>query len=254
MHDFRARFLNVAAHELKTPLTPIGLQLHLLRERLKDTPDERVRRALGILARSLDRLNQLMEDVLDSARIQADQLRLKREPVDLRALVSEALDTYADVAHEVGVRLTRELASGVWVSGDPRRLLQVANNLLSNAVKFTPAKGTIHASLAAEGGMAVLRVRDTGRGLDAGQVGRLFQPFVQVHPDLEATSHGTGLGLYIVKAMVEQHGGSIAIASPGPEQGTTLTVRLPLADPGASAAKPPATKHDALGERLRSLI
>ncbi|MFO1532477.1 MAG: PAS domain S-box protein [Thermoplasmatota archaeon] len=250
MQRFRARFLNVAAHELKTPLTPIRLQLQLLALKLTDTP-EPIQRSLAVLTRSVERLRLLMDDVLDAARVQATHLRLRKEPMDLGRVVYEALETYAAVAKKAGVQVHLDLPQEVPVVGDPTRLLQVVNNVLSNALKFTPAGGTIAVTLRADGDSALLTVRDSGRGLTPAQRDQLFQPFAQVHPDLEATSKGSGLGLFIVKAIVEQHGGTIALESDGPDRGSVVTVRLPLQgtktdrpSPGRRRKRPPPATEE----------
>lgn len=237
MQRFRARFLNVAAHELKTPLTPIRLQLQLLAMQLTDQP-QKVQRSLAILTRSVERLRNLMDDVLDAARVQAMQLKLRRGPTDLAAIVLEAMETYSEVANRVNVQMQLDLPGNVELEGDHARLLQVVNNLLSNAIKYTPPGGHVEVSLRTREAHAELTVADTGRGLSAQQREQLFRPFSQVHPDLEATSKGSGLGLFIVKAIVEQHGGAITIDSPGPDQGSTVTVRLPLTQDPAHRAHP----------------
>lgn len=244
MARFRARFLNVAAHELKTPLTPIRLQLQLLEILLKESPPK-VQHSLSVLTRSVERLRNLMDDVLDAARVQATQLKLRRERLDVGRILYEALETYAPLARKMGIRLKVDLPGPAEVEGDPVRLLQVINNVLSNAIKFTPAGGELDVRLARGDDTAALIVKDTGRGLTDEQVRQLFQPFMQVHPELEATSKGSGLGLYIVKAIIEQHGGRITIASPGTDQGTTVTVTLPLAPAAAPPREPPEPAPDA---------
>lgn len=241
MSRFRARFLNVAAHELKTPLTPIRLQLQLLSMQLKDQP-EAMQRSLAILNRSVERLRLLMDDVLDAARVQATHLKLRRQPMDVGGVVFEAMETYAQVAKKMNVQLQLDLPAPVTVDGDHTRLLQVVNNILSNALKFTPPGGWVRVALHAAGKDSVLTVRDSGRGLTADQRRQLFQPFMQVHPDLEATSKGSGLGLYIVKAIVEQHGGTIDLESEGPDKGTKVTVRLPLAE-NQPTTQPPSPRE-----------
>lgn len=257
MARFRARFLNIAAHELKTPLTPIRLQLQLLEILLKEAPPK-VQHSLVVLTRSVERLRNLMDDVLDAARVQATQLKLRRERLDVGRTLYEALETYAPLARKMGLRLKVDLPGPAEVEGDPVRLLQVINNVLSNAIKFTPEGGELEVRLARGQDEAVLTVTDTGRGLTQEQVQQLFQPFMQVHPELEATSKGTGLGLYIVKAIVEQHGGRIAIQSPGPDKGTTVTVTLPLAPQEAPlperqdpAPAPPSPGHGRPGRHAR---
>jgi signal transduction histidine kinase len=251
MDRFRARFLNMAAHELKTPLTPIRIQLELLgRSLAPGSPAQQ--RALATLKRSVGRLSSLVDDLLDAARLQATQMRVRLRTVDVAALATEAAESYAAVAAETGVTLRVSCPGPAHAEADETRLLQVANNLLSNAVKFTPQGGTIEVRVRQEPGWVRLEVEDTGPGLSPGQAQRLFQPFVQLHGEAEAGLKGTGLGLFIVKGIVEAHGGTIAAASPGPGQGTTFTVRLPAAGEGATPA--PRDPHGGLRERLRDLI
>jgi len=254
MAEFRARFLNMAAHELKTPLTPIRMQIQILQSYLQNQP-ENVTRSMGILKRSVERLHTLIEDVLDAARIQAARLRMRQEPVSLTDTVREAVETYAAVAQELDLRLTVDVDAEVTVVGDRGRLMQVLNNLLSNAIKFTPARGEVQVHLRRSDGWAVLEVRDSGRGMTMEQVGRLFQPFTQVHADLEATQKGTGLGLYITKGIVDQHGGTIAIASRGEGAGTRVAVRLPTTTQRAVAPEPHSPRRrQQLSERLREMV
>jgi len=261
MNEFRARFVNIAAHELKTPLTPIRAQTEILATLLGSQATPAQARALQALRRSVQRLTTLVDDVLDAARIQATQLRLRLQPLDLNRVVTEALEGYRSVAAEVGVAIVTRLARAAPVQGDPQRLLQVVHNLLNNALKFTPRGGEVTVATEADAQEVRLVVADTGRGMGQDQLARLFQPFTQVHPDLEASSRGTGLGLFIIRGIVEQHGGTVRAQSGGQDQGTTFTVALPRgqADPGAGdkaqgrAAAIDERRQD-LEQRLRELI
>lgn len=254
MSEFRARFVNIAAHELKTPLTPIRMQLKLIDNYLPNPP-EKVARSLAILTRSVDRLQTLVDDILDAARIQAVRLKLRQEPVSLTATVAESIENFGAVAKEVDVALHADLEPDVFVIGDRSRLLQIMNNLLSNAIKFTPAGGRIKVFLTKDASWADLEVEDSGRGMTEAQLGGLYQPFAQVHEDLEATQKGTGLGLYIVKGIIEQHRGSIATTSPGPGKGTRVTIRLPLTSSRAPPEEAPQPRRQGqLRERLREMV
>ena len=250
--EFRGRFLNIAAHELKTPLTPIRLQLQILKKRLEGGPPE-TERSLAILSRSVERLQSLMDDVLDAARIQAEKLVLRQQAVSVSDVAAEAVENYRAVARELGVHLTADIQPGVASLGDSGRLLQILTNLLSNALKFTPAGGQVRLTVRAEGPWAAIRCVDSGIGMGADQIAKLFQPFSQVHPDLEATKRGTGLGLYIAHAIIEQHGGTITITSPGPGEGTTATVLLPTTQDRPPERRPDA-KSIAMKDRLREMV
>lgn len=235
-------FINAAAHELSTPLTPILVQAHMLRRTGVDTWTPAQRNSFGILDRNLQRLAALLNDVLDGARIQSSRLRVDRRRTDLESIIREAVDSHQAVAHQGGHTVEEDIRGPLWIEADPRRLSQVLDNLLSNAVKFTPSGGRIRVEAVSEQGQAVVRVSDTGLGLTPGQVQRLFEPFTQFHDVSQRTAAGTGLGLYISKGIVEAHGGRIWAESPGPERGATFSFTLPLASesvlPPVSAPMP----------------
>jgi PAS domain S-box-containing protein len=228
----RTMFLNNAAHELGTPLTPIRLQIHLLRTRGSTTPEQA--RTVDILERNFERLTHLVRDLLDSARLQAANLRLQLEPLDLREAVYQSVENYLAPANEAGVLIALQEMGPLPVTADRGRLGQVFDNLLSNAVKFTPRGARIHVSARRDGPSALVSVRDEGAGMRPQDLERLFRPFSQVHDTMQATRGGTGLGLYISRGIMEAHGGTITAASEGLGQGSTFTVRIPL------APRPPA--------------
>lgn len=226
LDTLRTQFINTAAHELATPLTPIRLQLDLLKAR-RDAP--RGGRSLEILDRNVDRLRQLVADLLEVARLQAGRMRVDRRPLALDAVVREAIASFAEPARRGGIALEASLPPGIVVEADEGRLLQVMYNLLSNGLKFTPAGGRVEVALERAGEEAVVRVRDSGIGLRPGDIPLLFQPFTQVHDPARAQSKGSGLGLHISKGIVEVHGGRIWAESPGPGLGATFAFALPLA-------------------------
>lgn len=225
---FRDLFINTAAHELRTPMTPLKVHMHVLESGRRGELNERQRHTVAVLRRNIDRLGLLIEDVLNVSRLQAGRLGLERRRVALDAIVQDVLQTFQPMAERQGVALQAAVAPGLVLDADPRRLSQVLVNLVDNAMKFTPAGGRIDVEARAEGGKAVLRVRDTGSGIAPEGIVRLFQPFSQVHDTSQETRAGTGLGLFISKGIAELHGGTIACASGGPGQGTTFTVTLPL--------------------------
>jgi PAS domain S-box-containing protein len=231
----QARFLNMAAHELKTPLTPLALQVSLLR-RSQDTLTPEQRQGLDVLDRNLGRLEQLVDDLLDATRLQAGKLKVRRTRLDLHAIVQDAVETFRPAAREAKVALDVRLGPPLVVDGDPPRLVQVLFNLLANAVKFTPEGGHIVVESAREGPDAVVRIRDDGIGIAPRDLDQLFQPFSQIAPAREPSRKSSGLGLYISKAIVEHHGGRIRAESRGRGQGATFTVTLPLATQDGAAA------------------
>ena len=237
----RTQFLNNAAHELGTPLTPIRLQMHLLRNRLMQGQRDLTEvKAVDILDRNFQRLNQLVRDLLDSARLQAESVKLRRGPVDLRDLVYSSVETYLAPANEAGVELRVADLPPLGIDADASRISQVLDNLLSNAVKFTPRGGAIEIEAHADGGRARVSVRDNGAGIKPEDLARLFKPFSQVHDTMQQTRGGTGLGLYISQGLVQAHGGSIHAESEGPGKGCTFWFELPLRAPRPAGAPEPA--------------
>jgi PAS domain S-box-containing protein len=227
MDVFKTQFLNTAAHELSTPLTPIKLQLEMLRTTRAEELSADQRRVVDILQRNVDRMAQLVQDILEAARLQAGRLSVVKEPVDLQALLAEAVESFQAPALQRGVAVELRAPQGLRVDGDPKRLAQVLLNLLSNAWKFTPEGGRITVEARAERGEVTVRVTDTGVGLRGEDIARLFQPFTQVH-DATMRAQGTGLGLYISRGILDLHGGRIWCESPGPGRGATFAFTLPL--------------------------
>ncbi|MEK6975755.1 MAG: PAS domain S-box protein [Candidatus Thermoplasmatota archaeon] len=225
----RMQFLNNAAHELGTPLTPIRLQIHLLRSRLRDGGRDLAEiKAVDILDRNFERLGHLVRDLLDSARLQAASMKLHRAPVDLRDVIYSSVETYLAPAAEAGVELRVPELPRLPVDCDTSRISQVLDNLLSNAVKFTPRGKAIDVEAEVRGGMARVKVRDNGAGMKPADLPRLFRPFSQVHDTMQATRGGTGLGLYISQGLVQAHGGSIHAESEGLGHGSTFWFEIPL--------------------------
>lgn len=225
---FKTLFINTAAHELRTPMTPIKVHIHILESGKRGPLNEEQRRTVEILRRNLERLGLLIEDVLNVSRLQAGHLSLDRKPMALDAVVRDVLQTFVPLAERAGLRIDVVGPGGVMVDADAKRVSQVLYNLVDNAVKFTPAGGFIEVRLRADRGWAEVAVRDTGSGLRPEGIARLFQPFSQVHDTMQTTRGGSGLGLYICKGIVELHGGHIRCESAGPGLGSTFTFTLPL--------------------------
>jgi signal transduction histidine kinase len=221
------QFLATISHELRTPLSPILAWVQMLRGELL-TPPQRMR-ALEVIERSARTQAQLIEDLLDLSRIAEGKMRLHVQPVSLPDVVRRAIETVSAAADAKGVRIQAVLDDGVGpVSGDPDRLQQVAWNLLSNAVKFTPRGGHVQVVVERVNSHLELAVADSGRGLPAEQLPHLFERFWQSDSSSTREHGGLGLGLAIVRHLVELHGGSVHAESTGPDQGSTFTVKLPL--------------------------
>jgi PAS domain S-box-containing protein len=230
-------FLAVVSHELRTPLTPIFGWTPLLRAgHLK--ADEQGR-ALDAIERSGRSLAQLIDDLLDVSRIVSGKLRLAVRPADLGPIVHAAVDSMRVAADAKRVRLELHLPAGPeYVLGDPDRLQQIVWNLVSNAIKFTDPQGRVEVDLTRDADDVVIRVRDNGRGIDQRLLPHVFERFWQADTTTARRHGGLGLGLAIVRHLVELHGGTVAVESPGPEQGAVFSVRLP-----ATSASPAAEPH-----------
>lgn len=229
----RATMIGAASHELRNPLAPIKAYVHML-EKGRDPLTEEQRKHLAVIRRNVNRVTALTADLLDLARLQAGRMALKRMRVDLVAIVTEAVEGFAGVAAENGVRLELEQpAERYEVEVDPARIGQVLYNLLSNALKFTPEGGVVRVAFRSEQGHAAVRVSDTGAGLRAEEIPLLFRPFSQAQAGAAAGRAGAGLGLSICKVILEAHGGSIEAASDGPGAGSAFTLFLPVAHGGS---------------------
>jgi two-component system CheB/CheR fusion protein len=220
------QFLATLSHELRTPLTALLTQAQMLR-RGPMTP-ERTARAAEVIERSTRTQVQLIEDLLDVSRIVAGKLSLDRKPVDLAGVIRAAIEVVGSQAErksiEIAVQVDPSLAP---VDGDAMRLQQVAWNLLVNAIKFTPKGGRITVSVDQVGGSALLRVADTGSGIEPEFLPNVFDRFAQSDSTVTRLQGGLGLGLAIVRHVVELHGGSVRAESAGRGRGATFTVTLP---------------------------
>lgn len=230
VNRFKTILLNTASHELNTPMTPLRLQLHLLESGRLGELAPRQRHAVEVLQRNVERLSMLIQDVLDVARLESGKLKMVREPLHLGAVVREAVDTFDQAIAKANLHVSVEAEEGAVVTGDRNRLVQVLVNLVSNAIKFSPEGGHIRVRVTIEDDEVVVRLGDEGPGLVPKQIADLFQPFSQVHDAQETNVPGTGLGLYICKGIVEQHGGTIGVDSAGRGEGATFWFRLPRTD------------------------
>src|SRR6185436_2025702 len=229
-------FLATLSHELRTPMTSIMGWSQMLDD--EDVDTETVESGLDAIRKSAKIQAQLIDDLLDVSRITVGKMRIDRKPVELRGPVAAAVDTVRAAADAKGVTLHADLAPGVSVQGDPHRLQQIVWNLLSNAVKFTPAGGGVYVTLREENGEAAIEVRDTGQGVDPAFMPHLFERFRQADSSTTRAHMGLGLGLAIVRHLVELHGGTASAESGGPGRGAKFRVRLPLLRETASAEAP----------------
>jgi PAS domain S-box-containing protein len=220
-------FLATLSHELRTPLNAILGWARMLEAGKLD--EDTTRRALDAIHRNTVAQTQLVEDLLDVARIAAGKLRLDVRPLDLADVIERALDSVRPATEAREIRLQRVLDPRIGpVMGDPDRLQQVMWNLLANAVKFTPRGGRVQVFLARVNSHLEIRVSDTGVGIPPALLPYVFERFVQGDSRAAGSHRGLGLGLALVKHLVEQHGGTVRAESPGPGQGTTFVVTLPL--------------------------
>lgn len=259
MNSFKTKFLNMAAHELNTPLTPLRLQLHLLKAEAMGSLNDKQGKAVALLDRNVSRLSSLVGEILEVARMQSGRVRLTPTVVEIDAVVDEVVESFNETARRVGVGLAFEGTPGLTAFADRNRCTQILFNLVSNALKFTPSGGSVTVGAGAAGGLVNIEVRDTGLGLTQEQMGRLFQPFSQVHDPMAVTAAGTGLGLYICKGLIEAMGGELRVASPGPGRGSTFSFTLPASPAGmpaptTAAAAPALGEEDPMVRRLRELI
>jgi len=232
-------FVATLSHELRTPLNAMLGWTQLL-QRVRDDPG-RLSQALSAIERSGRVLAQLISDILDINRISLGKLRLHIESISLESLLQSAFDTALPQAEANNITLEKNIAtSGVSLRGDPVRLQQCLWNLLSNAIRFTPSGGRVTISAGIEGDAVQISVSDTGRGIPPEQLPRLFNQFAQAHPASTRAYSGLGLGLAIVRQLVELHGGSVAADSPGEGKGATFTITLPRGVLGK--VSPPVTE------------
>jgi signal transduction histidine kinase len=222
------QFLALLGHELRNPLGALRNTFALFERRSAGNPElERLRERME---RQITRISRLLDDLQDTSRVRLGKLALRREPVDMATLARQAAEDCRSALESADLSLILDLPRGpVLLEGDPTRLAQVLTNLLNNAIKFTDPGGQVALRLISEPAWVVLQVRDTGIGLEPNTLPRIFESFSQVETSLARTRGGLGLGLALVKALVELHGGDIHVASDGLGRGSEFTIRLPRA-------------------------
>ena len=238
-------FLAMLAHELRNPLAPIRNAVQILGQAKEQ--DSGTKWASDVIDRQVKQMVRLVDDLLDVSRITRGKVKLKTEPVDVAAAVASAVETSRPLIderrHDLAVTLP---ASPLWVAADPARLAQILANLLNNAAKYTPEGGRITFMTEREGDAAVFRVRDTGVGIAAEMLPRVFDLFTQIDRSLDRAEGGLGIGLTLVHRLVEMHGGTVHVCSDGLGRGSEFVVRLPaVAAPSVSEEPTRNGKHSA---------
>ena len=229
-------FMAMLAHELRNPLSAITAALEVLQ--VSGSMDSSAMRAREIIGRQARHLSRLVDDLLEVARAISGKVTLSGVPLDFADAVRRSVAQLASRTEER--RIEVEIESGPhWIHGDAVRIEQIITNVVSNAVKYTPAGGVIRVTLATRDGEAVLCVRDNGLGIAPELLPQIFEPFVQGERTLARAEGGLGIGLTLVRRLIELHGGSVSAASEGPGRGSSFTIRVPsIAPPAAEAAKP----------------
>jgi PAS domain S-box-containing protein len=228
-------FLGMLSHELRNPLAPIRNSLYIL-DRAEPT-GQQARRAREVANRQLAHVTRLVDDLLDVTRIARGKIELRRAALDLAALARRTAEDYRAILQDRGLDLALELPDDpLLVEGDETRLAQVLGNLLSNAAKFTPSGGRVTLAVRADGERAAVHVRDTGPGIDPEVLPSIFEPFTQAQQTLARSEGGLGLGLALVKGLVELHGGEVRVERGPGGRGSDFVVVLPRAAPRAALA------------------
>jgi signal transduction histidine kinase/ActR/RegA family two-component response regulator len=250
-HDNRTKddFLAMLAHELRSPLAAISTAVTVLESaRVAGDPGPH---AHDVISRQVDHISLLINDLLDVERVSSGKIRLDRQPLDLADAVRQAVEAVAgDAASDRCVEISTE---PVWVDGDPLRIEQVLTNIVNNAIKYTPPGGRIWVTLRAEEGDAVISVEDTGAGISPALLPFIFDLYVQGDRTLDHARGGLGIGLALVRRLVELHGGRVEASSDGEGCGSKFTVRLKQV-PSASASSAIAVKEEGRSTPHRVLL
>jgi PAS domain S-box-containing protein len=246
-------FLAMLAHELRNPLAPISNAAHALR--LGGGDKNALQSASEMLERQVGQMARLVDDLLDMSRITRGRIELRKERVELAPIIGQAVEAiraaYRSMNHELTVTMP---SAPVYLDADPTRVTQIVGNLLNNAGKFTDKGGHVWLAVEQEGEQAVIRVRDNGIGIAAEHLPGLFEMFAQVDTSLERSRDGLGIGLTLVKTLVEMHGGTVEARSQGLGRGSEFTVRLPVLSDALRPLSPPEVTKATRAVHRRILI
>ena len=245
-------FLAMLAHELRNPLAPISNANELL-GKILSVPDPRVESAIATTKRQVAQLRRLVDDLLDVSRVTQGRIELQRRPLEVAHIIVPAIEAVQPLLREKRHRLVAVDATehpALYVNADPARLMQCVVNVLTNAAKYTDPGGEITVQTRAEGASAVIEISDTGVGIDPELLPRMFDLFVQGDRSPDRSQGGLGVGLAVVKRLVEMHQGSVSARSAGPGQGSTFEIRLPLIERRIAHAGQPAVRKAPSAARI----
>jgi PAS domain S-box-containing protein len=246
-------FLAMLGHELRNPLAPIVNALHIIRSETQANP--LIEQAASMAERQTRHLARVVDDLLDLARITRGAILLRKERVSLADVVNRAVETVQPTFDAQGQRLSVSYPrETIWLEGDPIRLQQVLVNLLNNAAKYTPRDGRIWCAAQVQGRDAVLRIKDTGVGIAPELLSKVFDLFTQAERSLARSEGGLGIGLTMVRQLVEMHGGSVEARSAGVGRGSEFIVRLPVVEVEQAGAQPAQHPDGRTGRSLRILV
>ena len=243
-------FLAMLGHELRNPLAPIVTALEMMKRR----PDKDATRERETIERQVKHVVRLVDDLLDVSRIVHGRVSLAKERLQLADVVDKALELAGPLLDERRHHVQVSMAPGLSVLADSVRLIQVLTNLLTNAAKYTEPGGHIRLDVEREGGSVIIRIQDDGMGIAPEMLSRIFDLFVQAPQTIDRSRGGLGLGLTIVQSLVSSFGGSVSAESPGPGQGSTFIVRLPLLDAAGLLEAPPAVAPPAAASSVVVLV
>jgi signal transduction histidine kinase len=231
----RDQFLAMLAHELRNPLAPLRNAVQMLQ--LRDDDPETVHWARDLIDRQVQHIAHMVADMIDASRLARGKVQFQFQRLDLAALVRTTVDDQRGDLEKAGLALQVELPAGeVWIQGDPTRLAQALGNLLHNASKFTEPGGQVTVRVVRTGSRAAITVEDTGMGIEPALLPRLFDVLTQADHSLERSKGGLGLGLAVVKGLVELHGGGVSVDSEGLHRGARFSFWLPTQEKGAPPA------------------